>query len=157
MSARYNVDKAADGVSYQFTTTSCITYVAYFTEFTLLTPHEQEIDAISFGFTCNKASEVKRHGGKVKQTIIHIIEDFFEAQPDDALLYMCMNSEGKGRNRHITFGRWFRDAGDNLEKHNSISKNSEEEFYISIILKTTNPKKEKLIEAFYYTINSWGL
>lgn len=157
MSAHYDVVKADDGSSYQFTTTSGITYVAYFTEFTLMEANGDELQAISFGFTCDRLYGVKRHDGRVRPTIVHIIEEFFDAQPDDALLYMCMDNDGRGRNRHITFGRWFKEVDGALEKHSFASKDPQEGFYSSIIIKSNNPQKQRMIDAFYYTINYWGL
>ncbi|WP_448698178.1 DUF6169 family protein [Mucilaginibacter sp. AW1-3] len=118
---------------------------------------ENEIAVISFGFTCDSVAEIKRYDGKVRHTIIHIIQEFFVSQPDNALLYMCMDNDGKGRNRQVTFGRWFREADSDLEKHNFNSKIPNKGFYSSIILRTDNPEKERLIAAFYHTIDYWGL
>jgi hypothetical protein len=156
LSVRYDVEKADDGTSYQFTTSSGIIYVAYFTEFTLMESDGDEIRAVSFGFACDRSDQVRRHDGRVRQTIVYIIEEFFKAQPDDAMLYMCMDSDGRGRNRHITFSRWFRDVDSELEKHNFASKDQEEAFYSSIIIKSSNPQKQRIVNAFYYTINYWG-
>lgn len=157
MSARYEVERAIDGTSYNFKTSSGITYFAYFTEFVLLDSIEQELNIVSFGFTCDRMEAVKRYDTKVKQTIIHIIEGFFASQPDNAVLYMCMDNDGKSRNRHITFGCWFREIESDLEKHNFTAKDPKAGFYSSLLLKSSNPEKERLIDAFYFTIHHWGL
>ena len=157
MSVRYNIERAADGASYTFQTTSGITYFAYFTEFALLEADEQEVNVVSFGFTCDSFNPIQRHDTKVKQTIIHIVNEYFKSKPDAAVLYMCMNNDGKGRNRHVTFSRWFNESESELEKYDFASKNTGGGFYSSIILKSANPDKEKLIAAFYFTIHYWGL
>ncbi|MGX5690359.1 DUF6169 family protein [Arcticibacter tournemirensis] len=151
------MEKADDGTSYKFTTTSGLVYVAYFTEFILLDVNGEEIQVVSFGFACDRPDETKRHDSRVKLTIIHIVEEFFATQSDEALLYMCMDGDGKGRNRYITFGRWFREAGGLLEKYNFASRDPKARFYSSIILSSGNPQKQRMIDAFYYTISYWGL
>lgn len=70
---------------------------------------------------------------------------------------MCMDGDGKGRNSYITFGRWFREAGGLLEKYNFASRDPKARFYSSIILSSSNPQKQRMIDAFYYTINYWEL
>lgn len=157
MSAPYDIEQADDGTSYKFATTSGLVYVAYFTEFALLDVNNQEVQVVSFGFACDLPDKVKRHDSRVKLTIVHIVEEFFAARSDDALLYMCMDGDGKGRNRYITFGRWFREAGSQLEKYNFASKDPGARFYSSIILNSRNPQKQRIIDAFYYTISYWGL
>ena len=97
MSARFEVEILPDGAGYKFITSSGDVYIAYFTEFILLDPSEQEISVVSFGFTCKRADEEKRqhYDNKVKHTIIHIIEAFFNEQTENAILYICMNNDGK--------------------------------------------------------------
>ncbi|MFW0715738.1 DUF6169 family protein [Pedobacter sp. N23S346] len=159
MSARYEINRNEDGTSYQFITFSGNTYIAYFTEFSLQDKDGNEIPTVSFGFYCKLANDEKpqRFDAKIKRTIIYIINEFFRIQPAEAILYLCMNQGGKAKNRHITFDRWFKEAGEDLEKHDAVDELTEPSFYSSIIIKSTNPEKQKFIDAFYYTIGFWGL
>ena len=152
MSALYEIEPLANG--YQFITSTGAIYIAYFTEFILLDLQENEVPVVSFGFASKNSGEVKqRYDSKVKHTLIHIIKDFFHKQPD----YVCMNSDGKARNRHITFNSWYHELSEGLEKHSSSSESGKQGFYASILFKSTNPQKKKLIASFYFTIDYWGL
>jgi len=114
-----------------------------------------EVPALSFGFSCKLANEEnpQRYDVKIKHTIIYIVNEFFGAQPADAILYLCMNQDGKAKNRHITFDIWFKEAAEELEKHNSPDESAKHNFYGSILVKSTNPYKQRYIDAFYFTIN----
>lgn len=79
------------------------------------------------------------------------------ACPAGALLYLCMNQDGKAKSRHITFGRWFKEAADELEKHDAPQESSTQGFYCSIILKSFDPNKQRFLDAFYFTLEYWGL
>ena len=95
MSVRYDVEILADGARYEFITSAGDIYIAYFTEFILLDPFEEELSVASFGFNCKRFDEEKRqrHDGWVKLTIIHIIKEFFNEQTENAILYICMNKD----------------------------------------------------------------
>jgi len=159
LSAQYEIEPLADKDGYRFITTSGDIYITYFTEFTLLDPSGEDITAMSFGFTCNRADEEKRqhYDSKVKHTLIDIIQTFFNKQDENAILYFCMNNDGKARNRQITFNRWFLEFSENIEKHNSSDAHGKLGFYGSILFKKDNLRKQKLIESFYFTLNYWGL
>lgn len=159
MSARYEINRNEDGTSYHFITSSGNTYIAYFTEFTLQDKNGAEVPALSFGFSCKLANGEKsqRYDVKIKHTVIYIVNEFFGAQPAESILYLCMNQDGKAKNRHITFDRWFKEAAEELEKHNSPEESAKHNFYGSILVKATNPDKQKFIDAFYFTIELWGL
>lgn len=159
MSARYDVEILADGAGYKFITSSGDLYIAYFTAFVLLDPAEQEVPVVSFGFNRKRADEKQRqcYDSKIKNTIIHIIEAFFYDQSDSAILYICFNGDGKARNRHIVFSKWYKEFSKDFEKHNSSETHGKLGFYGSIVFEKSNPNKVKLVDSFYFTINYWGL
>jgi hypothetical protein len=107
LSARYKIEVLKDNAGYKFVTFSGDIYVAYFTEFILLDTAEQDVPIVSFGFTRKRADEGQRHGHdiKVKYTIIQIIKDFFNDQSENVFLYICINNDGRARNRQITFNK----------------------------------------------------
>jgi len=158
LSARYNVELLNEGTAYKFTTSSDDIYIAYFTEFTMLDSDENELTVVSFGFTCKRSGQNRqRYDSKVKHTIVRIINNFFDTQPEDAILYICMTNDGKARNRHITFNNWYHELNNGLEKHSSSSEHGKQGFYASILFKSNNPQKKRLISSFYFTIGYWGL
>ena len=96
MSALYEINRNEYVTSYHFITSSGNTYIAYFTEFTLQDKNGAEVPSLSFGFLCKLANEEKpqRYDIKIKHTIIYIVNEFFNAQPAEAILYLCMNQDG---------------------------------------------------------------
>ncbi|MFC5283227.1 DUF6169 family protein [Pedobacter alpinus] len=159
MSARYEINRNENGTSYHFITSSGNTYIAYFTEFTMLNRNRKDVPILSFGFSCKLTDddEPQRYDRKIKSTIIYIIEEFFNALPTESILYFCMNQDGKAKNRHLIFDKWFKEFSHGLEKHNTPEASAKHDFYGSILLKSANPNKQKFIDAFYFTIDYWDL
>jgi Family of unknown function (DUF6169) len=156
LSDLYEVIKALDGLSYQFVTSSGNHYIAYFTEFILQEEHGNELPVVSFGFSCK--NESKRHDPKIKNTLIHILNEFFTLNPNQAVFYICVNSDYKARNRYLTFNNWFNEEAIGLDKYEvKVKDSSNLGFYSSIIIKSNNPLKIALKDAFYYTHEFWGL
>ena len=120
---------------------------------------EREVPVVSFGFTCKRANEERRlrYDERVKHTIIHLVREFFSTQNAKAILYMCINNDGKARNRNITFNKWYNALTEDIEKHDSLESHGKLDFYCSILIEKSNPNKQKLIASFYFTINYWGL
>lgn len=91
----------------------------------------------------------------IKSTIQYIISAFFANNPEDAVLYICLPGDGLARSRHITFDRWFNELGHQFIKHDSHVKYAKDDFYSSLILLASNPRKDILIDAFNYTLIYW--
>lgn len=159
MSSPYKLEKLDNGSGYKFVTSSGNVYTAYFTDFTLLDPSADELSVISFGFYCERFDEGEnlRHDSRIKQTIIFIVEAFFNEQPENAVLYICVNSDGKARNRQITFSSWFNQFSKDIEKYDAPQALGDLDFYGALLLRKDNPHKQKMIDAFYFTIDYWGL
>ncbi|SEL98592.1 hypothetical protein SAMN05216436_10173 [bacterium A37T11] len=71
------------------------------------------------------------------------------------MLYLCLNIDGKARYRNIIFNRWFRELGDGFEQHKSKIETNKLDFYSSLLVKSNNPIKNSLIQAFHFTIDFW--
>jgi hypothetical protein len=136
LSARYDTILLSDGSGYQFTTSGGDIYIAYFTEFTLIDSDQNEILATSFGFVNKGAGKSHRYDVKIKNTIIHLIMEFFENQDDAAILYICINNNGRERNRHITFGRWFNEMNNDFERYSSLGSMQRRVFIVRSYSKT---------------------
>ena len=87
---------------------------------------------------------------KLRQTIIAIIEEFFEANGNEAMLYITETGDGKQMFRHRLFIRWF-----NLYSHHDkyIIKTAEgkmdgQDNFIAIFVCKTNPHAQYIIEVF---------
>ncbi|RXK86957.1 DUF6169 family protein [Filimonas effusa] len=157
MSSRYNL--AEDGLTYKFTTASGDLYIAYFTEFILTTKDGGELCIPMFGFerkSQHLLQESRMHfDEKVKNTLQHLIREFFRLNPDKGVVYICSQDGGKQRARHVTFSRWFNDLGDAYAKYDSPEEYNENTFYSSLILLNANAEKEQYIDAFFHTIEIW--
>ncbi|RKR85685.1 hypothetical protein BDD43_5956 [Mucilaginibacter gracilis] len=142
---------------YRFTTTNGDEYYAYFTPFTLQTPYHTTTDIVSFGFECKRRNAQTKplYDECTARTIVHIINNYFKLNGDNALLYICLNNDDFARHRNLIFGKWFNEFGRGYERHKSDAITGEMNFYSSILIKEDNPEKIKLIEAFYFTINYW--
>jgi len=142
---------------YRFTNATGDEYYAYFTSFELQTPYHTTIETVSFGFECKRTDlQAKQvYDESTKKTIIHLIEDYFRLNGDNALLYICLNSDEMARHRSVIFGKWFNEFGDGYERYKSDIKTEKLNFYSSVIVKESNPNKTKLVEAFNFTIDYW--
>lgn len=157
MSNHYDLSITPDGKAYQFTTSKGDYYIAYFTEFTLQNSRNEEMVIPCFGFEkrSSTTSKRERYDARVKATILYIVREFFQRNPDKGVLYLCMNSDEKARNRHITFNKWFLELGTDYEKHDSPSSYQAVGLYSSIVVSSMSDQKSAIIEAFFYTIDYW--
>ena len=87
---------------------------------------------------------------KLRQTIIAIIEEFFEANGNEAMLYITETGDGKQMFRNRLFIRWF-----NLYNHHDkyIIRTAEgkmdgQDNFIAIFVCKTNPHAQYIIEVF---------
>jgi len=157
----YDVDVTLDGNGYQFISARGDHYLVYFTAFFLTQEVGADIEVVSFSFTCKRADEHahNRHDPRVKATLRSLVEQFFEKNGDNALLYLCMNDNRSARSRSITFSRWFNESNKDqrYERYKSPTKYAKLGFYSSLILKKANPNREAILAAFNYTIDIyWG-
>jgi hypothetical protein len=151
----YNLQQFKEG--YKFINNSGDEYYAYFTPFTLKSSDNEIIETVSFGFECKRSDPEKRqvYDEKTKLTIIYIINEYFKKNGDNALLYICLNNDGKARHRNITFNKWFRELGQDYERYKSKIETEQLNFFSSILVKKDNRQKEKFINVFEVTINFW--
>jgi hypothetical protein len=157
LSNHYDLSSTPDGKAYQFITNKGERYVAYFTEFVLQAPDGKDIVIPSFGFEKQTITSSKGEGydDRVKATILFIIQEFFEKNPDNGVLYLCYNNDGKARNRHITFGKWFRELDAAYEKFDSPVAYRSAGLYSSLITSKMSERTAQLKTAFYFTIEYW--
>ncbi len=156
MLSPYNISAAADKKSYQFETSSGDLYFAYFTEFSLTKRDGSDLIIFCFGFNCRKADTLLldkiKYDPRIELTILFLINRFFEENGEHAILYLCLNNDGKAKYRHRTFNRWFNKLNESLIKHQIILP----DFYSSIVLLKSNPLKDEIINTFEHTVRIYS-
>jgi len=70
---------------------------------------------------------------KIRNTVIHFIDEVFGQQPDNVVLYICLNSDGRGRNSHANFERWFDHAESTLERYDAPEAPEKNGYYSSSV------------------------
>lgn len=157
MSNRYNVTSTQS--DYRFVTDTGLRYTAYFTTYYLTGADGQEIEVPMFGFSCDPPRKLRDGTGyddKVKNTIIGLIQEFFSKQEGSGLLYICDTSDDLGRHRNITFGRWFNEIDNLIERYKGTPESEKNGFYTSLLIHANNPRKEYYIDAFYSTLRDFN-
>lgn len=155
MSNPYSLRQSVEG--YYFVTEKGDEYFAYFTPFSLMDADGQLVETFSFGFECKRSASSNRlqYDERAKLTLVQIIKAYFETNGENALLYICINNDGRARQRNITFNSWFSELGEGFEKYRSDGRTKKLCFYSTIFVKASNTEKQKFIDAFYYTIDYW--
>ncbi len=110
--------------------------------------------AYEFGIT-NRHHERSPHDSKLRVTIFAIIEEFFDVNGDDTMLYLAETGDRKQAFRNRLFVRWF-----NIYERREffIMKTAEGKMdgimnFIAIISKRDNPNLPQVIEEFNETIS----
>lgn len=102
----------------------------------------------------NRSNKKSPGDKKIAQTIICLIEGFFDANPD-ILLYMCDTANDQQAERDRLFLRWFK-GYKQKEKYITRSEIVQDEGvdnYVSIIIQRSNPHAEKILATFEEQIN----
>ena len=120
------------------------------------TPNESVIPsgAYEFGIT-NKQHERSPLDTKLRLTIFAIVEEFFEVNGQETMLYLADTGDRKQAFRNRLFVRWF-----NIYEHRDryIIKTAEGKMdgvmnFLAIISRKDNPMLETVIEEFNETIS----
>ncbi|GEM_PF-1337941 len=151
-------DLIPDGEGYKFTNNAGDKYSVYITIYSLLDPENTEgpgyIEVYMLGFNCKRFDPKSAHrfDARTKGTILSIFNEFMNANPGEAFVFICDNTDGRARNRRITFGRWFTENNTDYERHHSHIKYGETHWYSSLIVKSNNPDKDEFLKAYKYTL-----
>ena len=88
----------------------------------------------------------------VAQTIIAIIEDFFNHVSRSAVLYICDVNDKKQALRARLFSGWFNTADDNSKYTLNTYQNQDDKgvvYYYGLILRRDNPEHDEIVQIFY--------
>ncbi|MEO6281800.1 MAG: DUF6169 family protein [Dyadobacter sp.] len=114
-SYEYTVEYRGEEEEYFFKTDSGAFYSCYFLNGSGYFDDYPLIkgDILTFGLRRISRSEgffVDKHDARIKETVIHILAQTFEANPERSLFVMYETMDGRQRNRKITFARWYNEA-----------------------------------------------
>jgi hypothetical protein len=107
----------------------------------------------SYQFIIEKIDKVRSsHDAKVEQTVLAILDVFFEEHLD-VLLYMCDDSDGREANRNRLFLSWFKKhaAPERFTIRAASAIVEGKGFYAAIIVENRNPLLETIIADFEST------
>ena len=105
---------------------------------------------VAYWFNLTNPDHVKSPGdAKIAQTVICIIEEFFNQNPD-ILLYMCSTDNGQQAQRARLFLRWFNGAKQQqkyLIKSSEVKGEGQQE-YVAMIVPRAHPLIDEIVRRF---------
>ena len=107
----------------------------------------------TYQFVIEKRERVRSaHDPKVEQTILAIVNQFFQENLD-VLLYMCDDSDGREANRNRLFLAWFKKhaAPERFTIRTASAVVEGKGFYAAIIVENRNPLFKNIIDDFEMT------
>jgi len=150
----YLYKQELDG-SYSFLSDEEIHYTITFKQNSITDPDDNLSPYIvDFSFEAGNynLSEKRKFDRRIKATIVSILQDFFQQNPDFAIWYVCdsMDRKTRGKSRSILFERWYQEEGkDILEKYDFelIEEDLDLEIYASLLVKKYNLLIEDMLRA----------
>lgn len=139
----YHVTQVADD-TIEFVTDSGVEYqINFMPDYTLWEEYAYQFVII------NKNKKSSPNDPKLKDTLIYIVEDFFE-ENKNILLYICETGDGKQAARSKLFLRWFANysrASEYFFKSTEIVSEEEQNF-AAIIVRKDNPGLVEITNDF---------
>ena len=91
---------------------------------------------------------------KIAATIVTILQEFFQSK-ERAMILVCDNIDGKENKRNRLFSRWYTNfKTKDILKFDASATTEGYQLYVSILLSSSHPRKEKLIAAFYELVKN---
>lgn len=135
-----------DELSVRFCTNYGVKYMVGFT------PDAFIFDENGFDFYIISETEPSVQDPLVFQTVLAIIENLFEVTNDAAMIYICAPDNDKQAVRARLFKMWFEQAKCHedytLKTYDSIDAVSKTHYFYGLILRTSNPNHDRLIDIF---------
>ncbi len=104
-------------------------------------------DVYSFDLVRFTKCDKSEYDRNVSATVGHIINLFFDKNPDLILSYICDNADEKANKRQFSFSKWLKSF--NREPRKVLIRASiEDVFYAGVILLDSHPEKNKIHEYF---------
>ena len=114
----------------------------------------QTCESYQFAIT-NYEGKKSPRDAKVRETILAIVEEFFEKN-QAALLYICETGDGMQKMRSRLFRSWFSIYGETdgyLYLPMTVFDDEDNENYTALILRKDHPRFKDVVSEFTNTIN----
>lgn len=143
--APYHVDYLSDADTYVFTTDTDVELAVYFIDDELIQ------SALAYQLIVSNVNNQRSpRDKKVQQTILTIVEDFFDKN-QAALLYICGTGDGKQMARYRLFSHWF-DHFEYALRFTCMTTSLVDEEGIpnaaALFIRNDNPHLKELVEEF---------
>ena len=140
--------------TYQFTTKNNIVYsVAFIVDDTLnsVSTSSFEIKNVYQVIIDKVSNEVEPLDPRVYSTVDKLISDFFK-NVENAMIYICSDSDGKELKRFKTFNRWYNNSlhKEIITKVDNTFKISSDEstYYTALLFHIDNPNVKYILKSF---------
>ena len=141
----YRVWQTKNDSHYYFQTDSDIQYDIVFS------PDASIINSGAYSIDIINRQHVTSHVDiKLRQTITAIIEEFFEVNGNEVMLYITETGDGKQMFRNRLFVRWFNmyNQHDKYIIRTAEGKMDGEDNFMAIFVRKDNPHSQYVIEVF---------
>ena len=87
---------------------------------------------------------------KLQQTVVAIVEEFFEANGENVMLYLCETGDGKQKFRNRLFLGWFNTYAHRAqyEVRTAEGKMDGIDNFAALFIKISNPRYRDVIDEF---------
>ncbi len=150
----YPVTVNEEGNEYSFTTSLGFQYSVYFLpvkEDYFSDYPEMPDDIFLFGFSLlNGIDEQRVFDENIAKTICSILMEFF-SNHENVIIFICDSTDKRERQRNIIFNKWFHhfDIDSLFEKIDKVLEyDTLNRYYLSLLYRKDNPKKELYLKAF---------
>lgn len=126
-------------------------YIAYFVDYSIYHPDFNEVYTFNF-----EPEDPTPHpiDPRIASTIVAILQEFFQNK-ERAMILVCDNIDGKENKRSRLFARWYTNfKSKDILKFDASATTEEYQLYVSILLSTAHPHKDKLVAAFYELVKN---
>lgn len=139
---------------YAFTTVSGDIYECYFLPYGEYFPYHLDIAPFIFGFNLHLLSKPLQNKGvdkRIADTVIMIVGGFLEAQ-NNAMIYVCDNSDGKEKARARKFKSWFDYYAHPSHQITRITQSFEVggmTIHSAMLIHNKNKRKMEFVDAYF--------
>ena len=142
MSLLYTIHQNRQSNEYTFVTKNGTTYEVYFLDSSGYFPVDNPITQHTFVFGFNTENHVPAFDIKVVNSIVQIVLDFFDQNPNSVLVYVHDQKDGKQNSRKRLFNKWFDYYADNTFIKRDISLDAS--VHLAAIFRSENSERKKI-------------
>ncbi len=141
----------SDDFSYQFTTSSGISYHVYFLDYSYMFAEYPDLSGNVYSFNIDVTegdTEISANDDRIGQTIVEVFRIFF-SRIENVSVYVCDNSDERHLARKRKFDFWFWKYSDgSIIKEDGVAVVEDMEILNSLLIHRNNPRCAEIIFAF---------